>query len=343
MFFRYVIDGFKDLFKNKIQFLVLFLGVTSLIMIIGPSYSSWIFNEYNFDFVSKYTFDIVPLSDSKNKYDERKNEMFDIISKYGNTTIMINDFQDIDNLNITVLIGDIVEKGEDRIIYMADKKDSDIIFKEFGGDFEIIDNSKLNIKDLERYRIDENNVKEFIFLKPVSSKFKSLKELSISSFDIFTLVDNLVINTRDVDEKVVDRFVNLSQEEKFSIIKNSYNGSDEIEFLIKYVFVYIILIIMAIILFFYFYNNIYFVKMRKTYLVHIYSGATLKGLFIRNSIFIDTVIVASWMFVNYLNHFQKDGFTLLNSLILIIWLVFKAISYIMLKREFGRIFKWRVE
>lgn len=343
MFFRYIIDGFKDLFKNKIQFLALFLGVTSLIMIIGPSYSSWIFNEYNFDFVSKYTFDIVPLSDSKNKYDERKNEMFDIISKYGNTTIMINDFQDIDNLNITVLIGDIVEKGEDRIIYMADKKDSDIIFKEFGGDFEIIDNSKLNIKDLERYRIDENNVKEFIFLKPVSSKFKSLKELSISSFDIFTLVDNLVINTRDVDEKVVDRFVNLSQEEKFSIIKNSYNGSDEIEFLIKYVFVYIILIIMAIILFFYFYNNIYFVKMRKTYLVHIYSGATLKGLFIRNSIFIDTVIVASWMFVNYLNHFQKDGFTLLNSLILIIWLVFKAISYIMLKREFGRIFKWRVE
>lgn len=156
-------------------------------------------------------------------------------------------------------------------------------------------------------------------------------------------MENLVIDTKHVNEKVVDSFVNLSQEGKFAIIKNSYNGSDDIEFLIKYVFVYIIFIIMEIILFFYFYNNIYFVKMRKTYLVHIYSGATLKGLFIRNSIFIDTVIVASWMFVNYLNHFQKDGFTLLNSLILIIWLVFKAISYIMLKREFGRIFKWRVE
>lgn len=339
MFFRYVIDGFKDLFKNKIQFLVLFLGVTSLIMIIGPSYSSWVYNGYNFDFVSKYTFDIVPLSDSKNKYDEKKNEMFDIISKYGNSKILINDFQDIDNLNITILIGDIVEKEEDRIIYMADKKDSDIIFKEFGGDFEIIDYSKLNIKDLERYRIDENNVKEFIFLKPVSSKFKFLN----SDLDIVALMENLVINTRDVDEKVVDKFVNLSQEGKFSIIKNSYNGSADIEFLIKYVFVYIILIIMEIILFFYFYNNIYFVKMRKTYLVHIYSGATLSGLFIRNSIFIDTVIIASWIFVNYLNHFQKDGFKLLNSLILIIWLVFKAISYIMLKREFGRIFKWRVE
>lgn len=342
MFFRYIIDGFKDLYKNKIQFLALFLGVTSLIMIIGPSYSSWVFNEYNFDFVSKYTFDIVPLSDSKNKYDERKNEMFDIISKYGNTTIMINDFQDIDNLNITVLIGDIVEKEEDRIIYMADKKDSDKIFKEFGKDFEVIDYSELNIKDLERYRIDENNIKEFVFLKPVSSKYKSLNS-DLKGLDIVGLMENLVIDTKHVDEKVVDSFVNLSQEGKFAIIKNSYNGSDDIEFLIKYIFVYIILIIMEIILFFYFYNNIYFVKMRKTYLVHIYSGATLKGLFIRNSIFIDTVIVASWILVNYLNHFQKDGFTLLNSLILIIWLVFKAISYIMLKREFGRIFKWRVE
>ncbi|MCI6610487.1 MAG: hypothetical protein MSH08_07030 [Ezakiella sp.] len=338
----YIVEGIKDVIKNKLSFVFLLSAIVAISIISVPFYNSLVDTKEEIDLTTKYCFEIVPLTTEKNRI---KPQLVDFFQKYGNSEIVSQKFNEKYNVNSIILVGNIINDKNRSIIYAIPKVDSKKFNNEFGDESKKVEDFELNKKILKRLGLNQDKIENFDFYLSKSERLSNLQNLNLSESEIEQAISSLIIFKDNNSNQAVNELLGYSNE-NFDIVMKEYktSASEELKFVIKYVMVYLIILLAFIILSFYIYNKTMYAKIKNSLIVNIYCGATLYGIYIRNSVFIDLVIILSWLILNYLNRFNVDiyfkVFTVCSIMFLII---FKIVAYVMIKKEFGKIVKWRVE
>lgn len=175
----------------------------------------------------------------------------------------------------------------------------------------VIDKKNINKKYLNILNIDDVMLKDLVFLKPFK-KFDSIKEFKLTLDEYISLIENTSFIKSDIEKGIDIEFENLFSNKDLFLKRHINSNDKEFHFIKSYIFVYIVLLLMSFFICFYIFIKNLFKKLIREYKIHMISGADLKGIFIRNSCFILSLILINFILIMFLNKFKLDTIFFIN-------------------------------
>lgn len=317
----------KYILNNKTIFIVtLFLVIAVSIMVTSMCIAINRKNIADLKLNTQTYFEPVPTSFEFNDLDSMIKDTDDLLYRNGQCYFIPHDLNEKYNCRIVVLVGNFITESKSRYIW-AVSKDND----KFGREFSNL-NDKINYTEIEKLNIPDFDTKDKNFYMADLNKLTDYKLTADSFFDV---ISNLSFSEEEIKNKVAEEFLKKFEDKTIRIQYIGNSKINEIRFIVEYVLPYLIIIITGIYLsLVIFYKNILY-KMRDENIVHIISGATIKDIFLRNSLFITIIMICNFLFLIWANSFDKSAIAskVIPILCIIEFIVAEIILYILVKNE----------
>lgn len=324
--------GFKDLLKNIKNFILFLLFIASITLIVVASTSSLIeiFKEKNKININYFA---VPVSYDMYDFVNVRSRVEKILENGGYSQTQCEKINEEYGVSLFVLVGKFQKNSENRILFAVDKNNLDLLIQKEKNLKEIsideIDNKKLKLVNIDV----EFKDRELTFVS-FDNKYSSLSNFKLTHNDVMNLIENVKFNNEDIKNGLDIEFEKAILNNDIVFKKHISYQNEEISFILKYVYFYTILLLVSFIISLGIFIKSLYKKLFREYRIHIICGATKKGIFIRNSVFVFTLIFMNFIFFNLLNRFMFNtvfSVNIFSNLIYLIILEFVILN--MLTRE----------
>lgn len=304
--------GFKDLKKNIRNFILFGLLISSIsIVIISSSFSLIeIFKEGN---RTKITYYAVPVSYEMTDFVKVEDRVDKLLKKGGYTSFVSSKINEEYGIFIKIFLGKFQKNSENKILLGVDIVELES-FKQKIKNIKVVSIEDLDKKKLELVNFDIGFNDENLVFVEMDKKYNSLSDFKLNTEELKDLIESTTFDYKDIEngfDKEFDKAI-LNSNIVFKKHINSENTETEIDFILKYIYFFIALLLLAFFISFgIFIKNLY-KKLFREYKIHIICGATKKSIFIRNSVFILTLIFTNFMIMNFLNRFEYNPLFFIN-------------------------------
>lgn len=317
----------KDIINNKTIFIVtLFLVIVVSLMVTSMSIAINRNRNVDLSLDKQIYFEPVPTSFEFNDLDSMIKDTDDLLYRNGQCYFISHDLNEKYNCRIVVLVGNFIDDSKVRYIW-AVSKNNDKLRKEA-----VKVNDSIDYINIEKLNIPDFDTKDKNFYMADLNKLTDYKLTADSFFDV---ISNLSFSEEEIKNKVAEEFLKKFEDKTIRIKYIENSKENEVSFIIIYVIPFLIIVITGIyISLIIFYKNVLY-KMRNENIVHIISGATIKDIFLRNSLFIIIIMICNFLFLTWANTIDKDAIAskVIPILCIIEFVFAEIILYVLIKNE----------
>lgn len=341
MMIESLILGFRDLLKYKRLFIMFEIALL-LIWMIVISASSSLLSELkissNAESSLRDSF-VVPIKTDMSSNTNLVNEFNQVLNKGGKTFFYSN--QVTNKLGVPTVI--VLDKNFNKGVNEQNNESS---YAKLYATTNVKQKINLsNIHSTEPITLGANNLNGFderiyenfskedlaiILLKTENlNKWIDTKE----GLEIMDFVENLNFSKLDKEGGVDEGFDEILGE-SFMYMQSNTSENTELRFILLFVYPVAALLIASLVLALtIMYGNL-FKKFYREYSIHLITGATLKHIFLRNSVFIVILVSICFLFILYLNKFQINLiFWIALVTLTLVFVIFEVVLFTVLKRR----------
>lgn len=336
-----LILGFRDMFRNKRLFFVFEISLLLICMIVISSSSS-LLSELNISSnagESSKRYSVVPIENDMSSNTQFVNELNQLLNKGGKSFFYSDQVSRQISFPTLIVIdktfNESVDQQNNAELYVKLYAKSDIVKNIDFANLHFPEPATFGSNDLNGFdeRIFEYfSEDEVVILLLNTNHLDKWIEIN-EGLEIIDLVENISFSELDKQEGMVDEFEAIF-EDSFLFLQSDSNQSKEVRFILLFVYPVVALLIASLIVAFIIMYVSLFKKLYREYTIHLISGATLKHIFIRNSVFIFTLVSVCFLLIFFLNAFQINLIFWITLVILkLVLVVFEVLLYIVLKRK----------
>lgn len=332
MFTDMILEGFRDILKNKMAFFLIELLLISTSILLLSSYYSLDYESENVQY-SPYT--AVPISCSSSETDDILLQLNNIYHDGGYSWFISEKLREKYNTSIAVLAGNIdsSDNTNEPVLLWAIpyEKRSMLQSDDFQG-AHIIEQDQLDTEYITMNNVILNE--DVILIEVPDSSLKNISDYGLNITEITELIENTKFSEEDKKNQLDTRFEKIFEDSPLYIVPHENTSNEEITFIFRYVFPYILLVMLTTSVAFILFIKSLYQTMFTTYKIHMLVGATKKNIFIRNAIFTVSLVVISFAVLNILNNFQINNLFFISILLSLLFLmIFLLTTVFFLKKE----------
>lgn len=324
--------GIKDLFKNFkifILFSILLFSISLMTISSIISLNSILKNKVK----TETFFQSIPLSTELSEFDKIQYKLDNFFDK-GALSVFRSEFSNNKlNINAPILLGNFNTNYKNKILFSVHKDEINVL-KNKDISFNIINKNDLDRTFLELFKNQGLIIIEDYLFINIESDFKSILDFKLSSNELVNLIESTRFREEDLNNNLDLEFENIISNKDIFFKKHINDDNLELNFILKYMSVFSVLLIIGTSLFFYLFIEQLYKKLFKEYKINIIFGATKKNIFIRNSVFIFSIVIANFSIISYLNNLKINDIFYINIILNIIYyLVLSFVIFIVLNKE----------
>lgn len=332
-----IVLGFHDMLRNKRVFTV-FLICLSLICIIVISSTSSLIRELDSMSITEDTEftelnTVVPISHDMSANADIVNELNQLLKKNGKTFFFSEQLSNQIELPTYVVIdSELNQLHEEQLEEARFAKIYSQINSERIMGIEFPEPAKFESSNVSYF--DERIFESFYEIVIVLLKTDRLDKWidTDSGLEIMELIEYASVNKIYEEEMVAELEVIL--EGSFLSYQPSNYQNIEIDFIKYYVYPTVGLVLLSLLISLIIMYISLFKKLSREYTIHLISGASLKHIYARNSVFNITLVFACLLIVSFLNGFQINYILGITSAVLtFVFIVFEGLLYLTLTRK----------
>ncbi|MBM7541115.1 hypothetical protein [Amphibacillus cookii] len=333
--------GFKDLFKNKRLFFI-FEACLLMVCVIIMSVSFaliWELDQRSIDRTSSEAYTVIPTSNDMTSNSQLISKVNPLLNK-GGRSFFHSEYL-TSQMGLTTVI--VIDSSLNDLLYSDEEMNQTSYAKIFTK--ADLDQTLMTIDFPEPTTFGSTDVSRFderifdsFFDDEVIIVLLHTNELgkwmeSTYGSEIFDLVDNVQFTASDKQNGLVAAFEAIFDDSFLTLQPSSYQN-DELRFILLYVFPTIAFVIAALLVALTIMYISLLKKLYREYTIHLISGATLKAIYARNSVFIIILIAFCLLGVSVLNGFElNDIFGIISVILLLIFFTFELLLYVVLKKR----------
>lgn len=335
--------GFRDMFRNKRLSIVFGISLITICFIV-ISASSSLFRELNSSSnvgESSKGYTVVPISNDMSSNGQLVNEINKVLNKGGKSFFPSEKISSQIGFPALIVIDKAFNESFDSEEQISEELYAKIYAKSYIKQKINFDNVNFpeptTFESTDLIGFDERIFENFsedevvIFLLKTNQLDKWIE--TSEGMEIIELVENIRFSELDEREGMVDKFEAILEDSFLFLQSNSYQ-TKEVSFIVLYVYPVVAFLILSLVVAFIIMYVTLFKKLYREYSIHLITGATLKHIFVRNSIFIVTLVLVCFFCVFFLNGFRIDLiFWIILVFLSLVFVVFEVILYIVLKRK----------
>ena len=331
--------GLMDVFRNKVVFCLMVFLIFSLGTIVESATDSYLrnkFKELQLSEQPSYSTVVLETTDDKgydysNTYGKK---LDDIFSKNGHTYTTNSSLCRNCGTDIIVLFGKFNKNTNGRVFWLVDNKNVTDLKNE--AEFEVVTHDAMDYDMMNqeiKYAIDYD---KRVLLEIKSDKYKNVSGYKFRDSDILGLIENAKFSEDEINKGIDREFEKIFDGNKLMVINNTNKKYDDDEntYIFKYIVPYCLITMGITILSFVIFFKYMLKSLQKEYKIHILSGARMKDIMARNSVFVVLVNVAAFCLLFVLNGFAINTFSVVAFIYMILCiLILEIVMYLILKRS----------
>ena len=331
--------GLIDVFRNKVVFCLMLLLIFSLGTIVESAADSYLMNtfaEFQLSEQPSYSAVVLEITDDKgydysNTYGKKLDDIFSKNGRTYTTTSLISRKYDAD---IIVLYGKLNKNTNGRVFWLVDNKNVTDLKNE--AEFEVVSHDAMDYDMMNqeiKYAIDYD---KRVLLEIKSDKYKNVSGYKFRDADILGLIENAKFSEDEINKGIDREFEKIFDDNKLMVINNTNKKYDDDEntYIFKYIVPYCLITMGITILGFVIFFKYMLKSLQKEYKIHILSGARMKDIMARNSVFVVLVNVAAFCLLFVLNGFAINTFSVVAFIYMILCiLILEIVMYLILKKS----------
>ena len=331
--------GLIDVFRNKVVFCLMVLLIFSLGTIVESATDAYLRNTFaKFQLSEHLSYSAVVLQTTDDKGYDYSNtygkKLDDIFSKNGRTfttnSLLSTDY----DTDIFVLYGKLNKNTNSRVFWLVDNKNVTDLKNE--AEFEVVSHDAMDYDMMNQEIKSYINYDKRVLLEIKSDKYKNVSGYKFQDADILDLIENAKFSEDEINKGIDREFEKIFDGNKLMVINNTNKKYDDDEntYIFKYIGVYCLIMTVITILGFVIFFKYMLKSLQKEYKIHILSGARMKDIMARNSVFVVLVNVAAFCLLFVLNGFAINIFSVVAFIYMILCiLILEIVMYLILKRS----------
>lgn len=330
--------GLIDVFRNKVVFCLMILLIFSLGIIVESATDAYLRNTFAKFQLSEQPYSAVVLQTTDDKGYDYSNtygkKLDDIFSKNGQTYTTNSSLCRNCDTDIIVLYGKLNKNTKSRVFWLVDSKNVTDLKNEV--EFEVVSNDEMDFDMMNQEIKHYIDYDKRVLLEIKSDKYKNISGYKFRDADILGLIENAKFSEDEINKGIDREFEKIFDGNKLMVINNinKKHDDDENTFILKYVFVYCLITMGITILGFVIFFKYMLKNLQKEYKIHILSGARIKDIMARNSVFVVLVNVAAFCLLFVLNGFAINIFSVVAFIYMILCiLILEIVMYLILKKS----------
>ena len=328
-----------DVFRNKVVFCLMLLLIFSLGTIVESATDAYLRNTFvKFQLSEQPSYSAVVLQTTDDKGYDYSNtygkKLDDIFPKNGHTYTTNSSLCRNCDTGIFVLYGKLNKKTNSRVFWLVDNKNVTDLKNE--AEFEVVSHDTMDYDMMSQEIKRSIDYDKRVFLEIKSDKYKNVSGYKFRDSDILDLIENAKFSEDEINKGIDREFEKIFDGNKLMVINNTNKKYDDDEntFILKYIGVYCLIMTVITILGFVIFFKYMLKSLQKEYKIHILSGARMKDIMARNSVFVVLVNVAAFCLLFVLNGFAINTFSVVAFIYMILCiLILEIVMYLILKRS----------
>lgn len=331
--------GLMDVFRNKVVFCLMVFLIFSLGTIVESATDSYLrnkFKELQLSEQPSYSTVVLETTDDKgydysNTYGKK---LDDIFSKNGHTYTTNSSLCRNCGTDIIVLFGKFNKNTNGRVFWLVDNKNVTDLKNE--AEFEVVTHDAMDYDMMNQEIKSYIDYDKRVLLEIKSDKYKNVSGYKFRDSDILGLIENAKFSEDEINKGIDREFEKIFDGNKLMVINNTNKKYDDDEntYIFKYIVPYCLITMGITILSFVIFFKYMLKSLQKEYKIHILSGARMKDIMARNSVFVVLVNVAAFCLLFVLNGFAINTFSVVAFIYMILCiLILEIVMYLILKRS----------
>lgn len=331
--------GLMDVFRNKVVSCLMVLLIFSLGTIVESATDSYLrnkFKELQLNEQPSYSAVVLQTTDDKgydysNTYGKKLDNIF---SKNGRTYSTNSSLCRNCDTDIIVLYGKFNKNTNSRVFWLVCNKNVTDLKNE--AEFEVVTHDAMDYDMMNQEIKSYIDYDKRVLLEIKSDKYKNVSGYKFRDSDILDLIENAKFSEDEINKGIDREFEKIFYGNKLMVINNTNKKYDDDEntYIFKYIVPYCLITMGITILSFVIFFKYMLKSLQKEYKIHILSGARMKDIMARNSVFVVLVNVAAFCLLFVLNGFAINTFSVVAFIYMILCiLILEIVMYLILKRS----------
>ncbi len=328
--------GIKDIWNNKKIFISFLLMIFTILILSVSSTSSVVRELVNPPdrSMSYRSFRVELINMDMSENNKIVKDVYEIFKEDGGSYFNSYDLQMKLSERVLILVGNRFEMygdGDKTTIYTTPStkekiQSGEILSEEI--EYEFRPRDEIYIEEIEE-SVGFSGINTIIVLQ--TSKFDKWINVDYYS-EIIELIENTEFSKKEISEDLKNEFIGVFEATSYLVEKTV--RSDHLGFILKNIYLMLLLAIIAVILSTYILYNAQLKKLYKEYTIHLIYGATIKDIFIRNSVFLGLCLAIDFTIFMYLNKFNFNDYFIIGFITMLIMLcIFEILLWFVLKRK----------
>lgn len=328
-----------DVFRNKVVSCLMILLIFSLGTIVESATDAYLRNTFvKFQLSEQPSYSTVVLQTTDDKGYDYSNtygkKLDDIFSKNGRTYTTNSSLCRNCDTDIIVLYGKFNKNTNSRVFWLVGNKNVTDLKNE--AEFEVVTHDAMDYDMMNQEIKSYIDYDKRVLLEIKSDKYKNVSGYKFRDSDILDLIENAKFSEDEINKGIDREFEKIFYGNKLMVINNTNKKYDDDEntYIFKYIVPYCLITMGITILSFVIFFKYMLKSLQKEYKIHILSGARMKDIMARNSVFVVLVNVAAFCLLFVLNGFAINTFSVVAFIYMILCiLILEIVMYLILKRS----------
>lgn len=331
-----IILGFRDLFNYKrlfIIFEIVLLFTWFMVISVTASLLSELNSRYN-EANSVPSYSVVPINNNMSNNDTIVNKLNKLLHKGGNTFFYSAKLAEEMGVPTLVLLDNQFNQNNESTyakLYANPTVQQKIkqSNKQFPEPVTVGANNPARFDERIYYDFPEDQLAIVLLKTNHLSKWINTTD----GTELMSFVENLRFSEAE-KQKGLLKELTAALHNSFIFLQLPPSQNTEVKFILQFIYPVVALLIAALLVAFTIMYNRLFKQLFREYTIHLISGATLKHIFLRNSVFIFSLVFLCFIFILILNGFQINLlFWIAFTTLALVFIVFELLLFIILKRE----------
>lgn len=331
--------GLIDVFRNKVVSCLMILLIFSLGTIVESATDAYLRNTFvKFQLSEQPSYSTVVLQTTDDKGYDYSNtygkKLDNIFSKNGRTYTTNSSLCRNCDTDIIVLYGKFNKNTNSRVFWLVGNKNVTDLKNE--AEFEVVTHDAMDYDMMNQEIKSYIDYDKRVLLEIKSDKYKNVSGYKFRDSDILDLIENAKFSEDEINKGIDREFEKIFDGNKLMVINNTNKKHDDDEntYILKYIVPYCLIMTVITILGFVIFFKYMLKSLQKEYKIHILSGARMKDIMARNSVFVVLVNVAAFCLLFVLNGFAINIFSVVAFIYMILCiLILEIVMYLILKRS----------
>lgn len=331
--------GLMDVFRNKVVSCLMILLIFSLGTIVESATDAYLRNTFvKFQLSEQPSYSTVVLQTTDDKGYDYSNtygkKLDDIFSKNGRTYTTNSSLCRNCDTDIIVLYGKFNKNTNSRVFWLVGNKNVTDLKNE--AEFEVVTHDAMDYDMMNQEIKSYIDYDKRVLLEIKSDKYKNVSGYKFRDSDILDLIENAKFSEDEINKGIDREFEKIFYGNKLMVINNTNKKYDDDEntYIFKYIVPYCLITMGITILSFVIFFKYMLKSLQKEYKIHILSGARMKDIMARNSVFVVLVNVAAFCLFFVLNGFAINVFSVVAFIYMILCiLILEIVMYLILKKS----------